>query len=50
MWRSRPAGYKDTCLHKIVEDKYIEGGDFVNYGVEPKPKVTIHGEDSLIQD
>lgn len=47
LWKGSPAGYKDTCLHKIVEDRFLEGGDFVSSGVDCKPKVSIWGEDGL---
>jgi len=50
LWRGRPAGYKDTCVHKIIEDKYIEGGDFVDNGVDSRPKVSIWGEDKLFEN
>lgn len=50
LWKGKPAGYKDTCLHKIVEEKFIEGGDFVTNGVNSKPKISIWGEDSLFED
>lgn len=50
LWKGRPSGYKDTCMHKIVEEKFIEGGDFVTNGVNSKPKITIWGEDVLFED
>ena len=50
LWKGKPSGYKETCLHKVVEDKFIEGGDFIGNGVQSKPKITIWGEDSLFPD
>jgi peptidyl-prolyl isomerase H (cyclophilin H) len=50
LWNGKPAGYKETCLHRIVEDKFIEGGDFVTNGVNCKPKISIYGEDTLFED
>ena len=50
LWKGKPAGYKDTCLHKIVEDKFLEGGDFVTDGVNCKPRISIWGQDALFED
>lgn len=50
LWRGQPAGYKDTCLHKIISDKFVEGGDFLTNGVGSRPKLTILGYEQLIED
>jgi peptidyl-prolyl isomerase H (cyclophilin H) len=50
LWKGRPTGYKDTCFHKVVEDKFMEGGDFINSGVGSRPRISIWGEDQLFED
>jgi peptidyl-prolyl isomerase H (cyclophilin H) len=50
IWKGQPAGYKDTCFHKIVADSSIEGGDFVTNGINTRPKITIWGEETFFED
>lgn len=50
LWNNQPAGYKDTCIHKIVGEKFLEGGDFVTNGVNSRPKISIYGYETFFED
>ncbi|CAM6006661.1 unnamed protein product [Sphagnum balticum] len=47
VYKGQPAGYKDTILHRVAADKFLEGGDFVTNGVNSQPKISAWGYGKL---